>query len=348
MAGEGFYNEHSRPQHVAGEEGIPLLVRAAESIQLDPSRGVVVADYGASQGRNSLDPMRALIRTLRGRLAPGTPISIVHTDLPTNDFAALFTTLETDPQSYLRAGTDVFAYAAGRSFYEQIFPPAHISIGWTSITVHWLSSVPVPIRYHIFSTLADPVERSAYAARAAADWRQFLVHRARELTAGGRLVVVGSGADDHGRSGAEHLMDLANGVLAEMVAEDSLRPEEYQRMVLPMYYRTQDEFTEALQDRSLSGSLALEECSETALSDPLWARYQASGDAAEYAASAAEFLRAFSEPSLFGFLAAERSEAEVSRLADEFYARVRSAIERRPQDAQCAWRLVLLSLAKRG
>ena len=63
---------------------------------------VVIADYGSSQGHNSLAPITAAIRALRERLGPIRAISVAHTDLPDNDFSALFHTLETDPASYLR------------------------------------------------------------------------------------------------------------------------------------------------------------------------------------------------------------------------------------------------------
>jgi hypothetical protein len=165
MAGDGLYNEHSQPQHVAGGDGVPLLVRASEAISPDRKRGIVVADYGSSQGRNSLVPMSVVIEKLRDRLGADAPISIFHTDLPSNDFTALFTTLEADPQSYLN-GANVFAYAAGRSFYERLFPAEHVALGWSSIAVHWLSSVPAPLREHIFSPLGTaPARRQTSPTR---------------------------------------------------------------------------------------------------------------------------------------------------------------------------------------
>jgi hypothetical protein len=343
MAGGGAYNRHSQPQHAAGDDGLPLLRRACEAVALDGGSDLVVADYGSSQGRNSLVPMRAAIESLRPRLDPSAPISITHTDLPGNDFAALFTTLQTDPESYLRADANVFAYAAGRSFYERLFSDARVTLGWSSIAVHWLSAVPVPLREHIFSPLGTTEERAAYAARAAEDWQRFLDHRSQELAPGGQLVIVGSGADEHGRCGAEGLLDLANDVLRELVAEGSLSAAEHEAMVVPTYYRTRQEFLAPLRQ---SSALALEECAEAALADPLWTAYEQSGDLAEYAASAADFLRAFSEPSLFGAIAAERSAQDARKLADLFYTRVREAIAARPAEARCDWRLVLLRLAK--
>jgi hypothetical protein len=347
MAGRGVYNRNSQPQHAAGDLGIDMLTRAVESLRLDGTRSIVIADYGASQGHNSLGPMQTGIDALRRRCGAQTPISVVHTDLPSNDFASLFTTLENDPQSYLRGSSDVFAFGAGRSFYEQIFPAACATLGWSSITVHWLSAVPAPVRNHIFTPFASQPERAQLARRAAEDWRRFLAHRSDELVPGGQLVIVGSGADADGRSGAEALMELANSALGQMVDEAALRGDEYEHMVIPTYYRTRREFTDALDDPSLSRALSLEECREAVLSDPLWAGYAANDDASDYATKAAAFLRAFSEPSLFGVLAAHRSQTEADELADEFYRRVRDSIERRPVDGRCAWRLILLRLVRR-
>jgi hypothetical protein len=355
MAGDGEYNRHSQPQHVAGHDGLPLLVRAGEAVPLEQGGPIVVADYGSSQGRNSLAPMRAAIETLRGRLGAGAAISIVHTDLPSNDFAALFTTLESDPQSYLRDAEQVYAYAVGRSFYERLFPASHVALGWSSITVHWLSSVPVPLREQIFSPLGSPDEHAAYAQRAAEGWRRFLGHRFAELMPGGQLVIVGSGADERGRCGAEGLLQLANVALREMVAEGALDRADYERMVVPTYYRTREEFLAPLVDPSAStsastspGSFTLQECVETDLADPLWERYEQDGDLAAFAASACAFLRAFSEPSLFAAIAAARSAQAAAQLADDFYARVREAVAAHPEQARCAWRLVLLRLSKPG
>jgi hypothetical protein len=281
---------------------------------------------------------------VRERVPPPTAISVVHTDLPENDFAALFTTLRDDPHSYLRTDTDVFSFASGRSFYEQLFPSASVSLGWTSITVHWLSAAPTAIRRHIFSPLAAAGERAAYANRASRDWTQFLSHRSAELVSGGGLVVVGSGADSAGRSGAEGLLDLANDVLVGMVDDGRLALEEYERMVIPTYYRTREEFLAGLSAAPLAETFELESCSESALSDPLWAEFQRTGDLDTYASAMSDFTRAFTEPSLFGPVA---TRGPLQATADEFYGRLTETIKDHPEQAASDWHLVLLSIRKR-
>ena len=159
---------------------------------------VRAGDLGAAGGGNSLEPVaRALAARGQGEAA-----LVVHTDIPSNDFTALFELLAGSPRTYL-GEPGVFALAEGRSFYEPLFPEGFLSLGWSSIAVHWLSGVPTPIPDHIFSTFASGSVREALRERSASDWRAFLTHRARELRASGRLVVLGGAARDDGMSDAE-------------------------------------------------------------------------------------------------------------------------------------------------
>ena len=103
MEGHGVYNRSSRVQAAGLSPAVPLLEQAAKSVPLpagpDP---VFLVDYGSSEGHNSLGPLATAVRVLRERLGPERAISVVHTDLPDNDFTALFGTVAADPNSYLR------------------------------------------------------------------------------------------------------------------------------------------------------------------------------------------------------------------------------------------------------
>ncbi|HLH23080.1 MAG TPA: SAM-dependent methyltransferase [Chloroflexota bacterium] len=349
MMGRGYYNAHSQEQDNANAIALPMLEQAAAAATLPaPGEPAVVADYGASQGHNSLAPMRTVIATLRRRLAPDAAISIVHTDLPSNDFSALFTLLAESPDSYLRGAAEVYPSAIGRSFYQPLFASGQVALGYSAIAVHWLSAAPCPIPNHIWPPRAEDAVRAAFAARARTDWDTFLACRARELRPGGRLVVVGSLADSAGRSGAEGLLDLANDVLQELVAAGTLAAATYQQMVLPMYYRTLEEYTApfSMHPASDGTSLQLIASEPVALADVFWARYQEAGDRQAYAAAYTGFLRAFTEPTLFGANVPAVPPQSSKRLADEFYRRVQERIMADPARVRCAWQIVLLHLAK--
>ena len=174
MEGHGVYNRSSRVQATGLSAAVPLLKRAAKAVALATApEAIVIADYGSSEGRNSLAPMAVAIGSLRDRVGPERSISVVHTDLPDSDFSALFQTLDADPDSYLRSEPATFASAVGRSFYQQILPSGSVTLGWSSWAVQWLSRTPAPIPDHVQVAYSqDPVAHAAYARQAAEDCRR--------------------------------------------------------------------------------------------------------------------------------------------------------------------------------
>lgn len=123
MESGGSYNQHAKVQADGGSLAFPFLEKAAACVTIaNGTEPVVVADYGSSQGKNSLAPMRTSIRTLRARVGPDRPICVVHVDQPAKDFNTLFDVLHREPERYALEDANVFPSAIGRSFYEQVFP----------------------------------------------------------------------------------------------------------------------------------------------------------------------------------------------------------------------------------
>jgi salicylate 1-O-methyltransferase len=136
MEAGGAYSRSSRVQAAGLVPGTTLFEHAAADVELPPSpHAILLADYGAASGHNSLRPTSVAIAALRMRIEHERPICVVHTDVPENDFTALFQTLSNDPESYLSHDTAVFAMAVGRSFYQQILPSASVTLGWSSWAV---------------------------------------------------------------------------------------------------------------------------------------------------------------------------------------------------------------------
>ncbi|MEP7246883.1 MAG: hypothetical protein ABI885_24815 [Gammaproteobacteria bacterium] len=77
MEGHGGYNRSSRVQATGSSPALHLLKHAAQTVAVaaEPAP-IVIADYGASEGRNSLLPMNAAIGTLR---EPVRAISVMQT-----------------------------------------------------------------------------------------------------------------------------------------------------------------------------------------------------------------------------------------------------------------------------
>ncbi|MEP9380641.1 hypothetical protein ABLE91_28415 [Aquabacter sp. CN5-332] len=298
MEGHGYYNAHSELQARSAAEADAVLERALAAVAISPGL-LTIADFGCSQGRNSMRPLALMLDRLAERAGPGRDMMVVHTDLPQCDFTSLFVTLETTPNSYRRGRDHVFASVVGRTFYEQLLPADSLTFGWSAFALHWMSTLPLALAVHIWPIFATTDEARALAKVAAADWKNFLAHRARELVPGGQLVLVVGAVDADGASGLEPMMDLANGVLKALVDEGKIAADTYAAMTIPARPRTREEFRAPFQNGELP-DLALEELVIGETPNAAMLRWQQTGADAAFAADIAGFFIAAFGPSLFG------------------------------------------------
>lgn len=298
MEGHGGYNRRSQVQAGGSAPAISMLERAAKLVPL-PSPPIVIADYGSSQGHNSLAPLAVAIEVLRERTGSHRAISVVHTDLPQNDFPSLFQTLNNDPESYLRRDPDTFAMAVGRSFYEQILPSNSVTLGWSSWAVQWLSRTPAPIPDHVQEACSDHAPtRAAFSRQAAEDWQSFLRARGCELCTGGRLVVLTMAVDDNGEFGYRPLLQAMYATLVEMVNGGSLRPDELHRMAIPTVGRSREKFLAPFHSEGIFAGLRVEEIDIFLGEDHIWLEFEQHRDPHRFGAQWAAFSRASVFPTL--------------------------------------------------
>lgn len=327
------YTASSRLQASGLRSGIELFVEAAKQVPLPPApQPITIADYGAATGYNSLLPVGAAVLALRARTRPDHAVLVAHTDLPGNDFTALFTTLTEDPDSYLAKDAATFASAVGRSFYQQILPSESIVLGWSSWATHWLSRVPAPIADHIhIAHSADQTARRAYARQAALDWHDFLAFRGRELAPGGRLVVLTLGLDAAGLPGFAGVMQAMLTALHGMVDGGTLRAEELDRMAIPTVGRTGDEFLAPFAPSGRLEGLSLERMELFNSEDRFWSRYLSDGDAAALGAAWAGFARAAIFPTLTTALEGGPAGARAGDFIETLEAAVAAHLAGTPQ-----------------
>jgi hypothetical protein len=299
MEGHGAYNRNSRVQAATLSPAVSMFEQAARTCTLPPEpQPIVIADYGCSQGQNSLVPVQAAIDALRERTGSHRQISVAHSDLPENDFTSLFQILNTNPESYLRKDGAAFASAIGRSFYEQILPAGSVTLGWSSWAVQWLSRTPAPIPDQVQVALSeDAFTRAAFARQAAEDWEEFLVLRERELSPGGRLVVLTLALDENGDFGYRPLLNAMYSALQEMVDSGFLLARELQRMVIPTVARSRTDFLAPFGNHRVNGLYA-EEIEIFFGEDHIWLDFEQYRDAPTFAAQWAAFSRASVFPTL--------------------------------------------------
>lgn len=331
MEGNGAYNKHAKLQAGGAALALPLLENAVRKMTLDLGDfPIVIADYGSSQGKNSLAPMRVAISALRTRLGPNRPILVSHVDLPSNDFNTLFQVLDSDPDTYVLDEPNVFPCAIGRSFYGKVFPPHHVHLGWSSYAAVWLSRIPMLIPGHFFVHRSSGSIHAAFARQSAQDWEAFLSLRARELRAGGRLVVVLPTRRDDGSSGFEDIMDHANAVLAEMVDEGAITTDERAGMVLGGYARRRRDLLAPFMRDGRFRHLIVEHCDVTELEDAAWTDYRRGGNAEALASKQALFFRSTFVPSLASALARAGDAERCRAFGDRVEEGLKRRLARRP------------------
>lgn len=336
MEAKGAYNRHATIPAGGAALALPYLETAAREVALGDDNPVIIADYGSSQGKNSLAPISSAIQNLRSRIHRDRPFLVFHIDQPSNDFNSLFELLSSDPGRYSLDQANVFPCAIGRSFYDQVLPSASVHLGWCSYAAVWLRRVPCLIPGHFFPAFSTGAARAAFERQAAEDWLTFLSCRAAEMRPGARLVVVLPNLPEKGQLGFAKMMDDAYAVLREMVDKGEITTEERATMALGAYPRSKDEIFAPFVAHGRYEGLTIEGYNVSTLPDSNWAEYQLDGDKQAMATKNSLFFRAVFMPSLASALTRVRSgdSEALRRFADSLQdgLKARLMIDPTPMD----------------
>ncbi|MBI0517205.1 hypothetical protein F6Q07_03505 [Pectobacterium parmentieri] len=301
MESRGIYNQHAKVQASGNFFAMPILDGIVDDMSVFiEGKYISIADYGSSQGKNSLLPIGKIIHSIRSRF-PSHPIFVMHTDQINNDYSTLFNVLENDSESYT-SHKDVFYCAIGRSFYSSILPSNSILLGWSAYAAMWLSYVSINQWDHIVPYKTSSNIQRQLAQQGEQDWRRFLAARATELQVGGKLVLLLAGIDNENRSGFDVIIDNAAQVLDEMVIDGYFSSDERAVMKIATYMRRSEEVLAPFTHQISYCGLRVVHFSVDVLSDPAWQHYLAHNDVKEMAAQQVSFFRSTFMPSLLSAL----------------------------------------------
>ncbi len=342
MKGGGYYSRATTGAKVATDGATHLILDALAAMDIpDDSSPFTMADMGCADGGTSLDMVGTVLKAVRTR-APSRPIQMVYTDLPRNDFGHLFRTVhgETDVPSALPGIPDLYIHASATSFHKPILPPGTLHLGFSATASHYISEKPCAISDHVHmaGTGVKAAERAAYEEQGQRDWRALLLARARDLASGGRLALFNFGIDEAGyylgHTGGVNMHDTFNAIWAGMCAEGAITEAEYLATNFPQCYRTREQFTAPLTDRSdpvHQAGLRLEHVETRITPCPYRTDFEGHGDAEKFAREYIPTLRSWTESTFASGLSPERPAAERAAIIERFYdayeARVREAPE---------------------
>ncbi len=331
MKGDGYYDAHSTFQGDVAASGAALLKLAVDSLTLPEDGHVTVADYGCSEGRNSMSIVGNALDLLADRGV--TEPAVLHSDLPTNNWDGLAANLS-GADSYLEKHSNARALFAPRGFFERVTIPSSVTLGTSGSAAHWLSRQPADLDmpHSLYRSDAPPTELAKILTQAASDWLAFLTARADELQPGGVLLVqmLGSDADaDPVRVSAAGLLQLMNECARQMVDAGDLPAAAYAAYCFPVVPRTLQEAAAPVAG-PLADRLELLHCGLTAVPSPYQVAFEKTGDAAAFARSYTAFTRAFSETSLRQGLFS-KGQGDPDALADRFYGLMSEKLTANPE-----------------
>jgi len=337
MLGHGFYNKHSAPQMAAVDYVLPWVDGAVSAMPLNEQPPTIgLADFGCSEGRNSILVMKRLVAAYRA--CTTRPIQTVHSDLSTNDFSELFTGLRPEGRSVF-GDIGVYSSAVGGSMFDQLLPPGSLHFATTFNAIGFLRRRPLdrlpgyilpngPSKCGATGYVSE-ADRNAFATQAHEDVQAFLTARAAELVPGGKLLLQVFGVGEEYRT-CDGIYDVLNDAMLEAVAAGLIDRTSYEDFYQPVYFRTLDELKAPLVDPSspVASLFQLDRAETYEVPVPFVEEFRISGDADRYASEYTNFFRAFTEPVVRSSFDRNRS---LDALVADIYKRAERLIREQPQ-----------------
>lgn len=295
------------------------------------------SDMGCADGGTSLDLWRTVIKNIRA--TEQNDIQIIYADQANNDFNALVKILHglTQFDSYLHSYPNVTVVESGASFYTSIAPGETIDLGFSATAMHWLSSVPCHLSDHIHMVGAHGREQQVFSEHAARDWQSILLHRAREMKAGGKLVMVNFCIDERGRylgsTGGVNMFHRFNENWQRMLDDGTIELAEYKAMTLPQYYNTVEEFGAPFCNRSSDvyrAGLRLTDIETGVVPCPFAQDFLVHGDAEKFAKAYLPTIRSWNESIFTGALNRARNPAQRREIIEQYYDTYRQQVAADP------------------
>jgi len=345
MSGGGLYSLATIGAKDVIDLATPDVLDAVASLSADGEEHWSFTDMGCADGGTSLDLWRSVVNQIRSveenNKEKVRDIQIVYADQARNDFNALVGILHglTDFKTYLNEHSHVHALESGSSFYLPILPANSLHLGFSATAMHWLRQKPCDISNHVHMVGAADEELEAFSQQAAEDWETLLLHRARELKEGGKLVLVNFCRNEKGQylgnTGGVNMFDQFNNNWRDFLAKGKITAEEYKAMTLPQYYNTVDEFSRPFADKSSAvyqAGLRLDSIRTGVVACPFAEDFNRHGDAKKFAREYIPTIRTWNESIFSGALSDERSAADRKALIESYYGMYQQQVEMTPHE----------------
>jgi len=339
MSSGGAYSLATRGAQDVINAAIPIVEEALLKIDLEEKRSFSFADMGCADGGTSLQMINQLIKTLRNN-NPNIEVRVHYTDQPNNDYNGLIQTvlgLGHFP-SYIETHKNVYQLFSANSFYKQILPDKTLDLGFSATAMHWLSKKPCDLSNHVHMVGAEGEQYLSFAEQGKKDWESILLNRARELRPGGQLVLLNFCRDENGNylgntTGVNMFSNFAK-IWQDFMDQGLIREDEYQKMTLPQYYNTVEEFSAPLKSADnpvYKAGLRLKQIETRITACPFAEAFKEHQDAERFAKEYIPTIRSWNESIFFGALDTQRALEERKQIIRDYYQTYQDQVQESPE-----------------
>jgi hypothetical protein len=241
-------------------------------------------------------------------------------------------------RSYLETTENVFPLFSANSFYKQILPDNTLDFGFSATAMHWLSAKPCDISHHVHMVGAQGEEYLRFSEHGKKDWESILLHRAHELKKGGQLVLLNFCRDENGKylgntTGVNMFTNFAD-IWQDFMEQGLIREDEYQKMTLPQYYNTVEEFSAPLKNVEnpvYQAGLRLKQIETHITACPFAEAFKEHQDAQRFAEEYIPTIRSWNESIFFGALDTQRALEERQQIIRDYYQTYQDQVQESPE-----------------
>ena len=340
MSSGGVYSLTTRGAEDVINAATPMLLSALDSMNISKNQdSFTFSDMGTADGGTSLKMVEKFINALR-RIVPEININIVYADQPKNDFNGLVQTVLGlgHFSSYLERTNNVYPLFSANSFYKQIIPDNTLDFGFSATAMHWLSSKPCDLSDHVHMVGAEGEQYLSFSAQGKKDWESILLNRARELRSGGQLLLLNFCRDENGKylgntTGVNMFTNFAD-IWQDFMEQGLIREDEYQKMTLPQYYNTVEEFSAPLKNVEnpvYQAGLRLKQIETHITACPFAEAFKEHQDAQRFAKEYIPTIRSWNESIFFGALDTQRALEERQQIIRDYYQTYQDQVQESPE-----------------
>jgi cyclopropane fatty-acyl-phospholipid synthase-like methyltransferase len=184
---------------------------------------------------------------------------------------------------------------------------------------------------------AEGEEYLMFSEQGKKDWETILLHRARELKTGGQLVFLNFCRDENGKylgntKGVNMFGNFSQN-WKDFFDQGRINLNEYQRMTLPQYYNTVEEFSAPLQDPNnqiYRAGLRLKQIETHITPCPFAESFKDHQDARRFAEEYIPTIRSWNESIFFGALDTDRTVEERNQIIKAYYQTYQDQVQSSP------------------